>query len=564
MRTMPSRAVVVALACTTLLGCAAPAQPSSPGGGAPAATGSSGLKRITMAILVDPTSARDNRARPFPALMLAGLTLDDENGGRRPMLAEAIPSTEQGTWRLFADGRMETTWRLREGTRWHDGAPLTSSDLLFTATVGADPQLPELYDSAFELVDGVEALDERTVVVTWKRPFIEADTLFSFARMRVTVPLPRHILERPYLESKATLETLPYWTSELISSGPFRLREWVPSNYARLEAFADYAPGRPKIDHIEVRFITDANTLVANVLAGAVDLTAPRALSIEQAASAHELWGAGKLLPSIEGWTMMYPQHHHPNPALIGEAQFRRALVHAVDRQQLADTLGLGYSSVAHSIFAPDQPQYRFVESSIVRYEYDARRTVQILEGMGLNRGADGTMRDRSGERLEPLKIQTTVNDTSQKTAFATADYWQRVGLPAEVTVLSAAAGGRPDRWAYTGFDLVNQGHGPEGITNLLHSSAAPLPERSYMAPAAARNRGSYVNAEYDSIMDRYLATIPLPERMQALAEIIRWQTDLQLVIGFFYSVNGILLSNRLENTHPGTGWNAHEWELRS
>ena len=515
-----------------------------------------------MAILVDPTSVRDNRARPFPALLTAGLTLDDETGARRPMLADAIPSTDNGSWKLFPDGRMETTWRLREGTKWHDGRPLTSDDLLFTATLARDRALPELYDPAFELVEDIQAPDPRTIVVTWKQPFIEADTLFSFARMRVTVPFPRHILERPYLENKANLETLPYWTTDLVSSGPFMVREWVVSNYARLEAFPDYAPGRPKIDQLEVRFITDANTLIANVLAGSADLTAPRALSIEQAVSAKALWPEGKVVPSVEGWTMMYPQHHHPSPAILGEAQFRRALVHAIDRQQLSDELGAGHSSVAHSIIAPDQAEHRFVESSIVKYDYDPRRAVQMLEGMGLTRGTDGFFRDPTGERIT-LKVQTTVNDTSTKTSFATADYWQRIGIGADVMVLSAAAGGRPDRWAYTGFDLVNQGIGTDGITNLLHSSAAPLPERNYQAPAAARNRGSYVNAEYDAIMDRYLTTIPVAERMQPLAQLIRWQTDLQLVIGFFYSVNGILLSDRMVNTHPGTGWNAHEWDVR-
>jgi hypothetical protein len=71
------------------------------------------------------------------------------------------------------------------------------------------------------------------------------------------------------------------------------------------------------------------------------------------------------------------------------------------------------------------------------------------------------------------------------------------------------------------------------------------------------------VNPEYDAIMDRYLTTIPMAERMQHLAQLVRWQTDLQLVIGFFYSVNGILLSDRLVNTHPGTGWNAHQWDVR-
>jgi ABC-type transport system substrate-binding protein len=181
---------------------------------------------------------------------------------------------------------------------------------------------------------------------------------------------------------------------------------------------------------------------------------------------------------------------------------------------------------------------------------------------MGLPRGSDGRFRDSAGEPLT-LKIQTTVNDTNQKTAMATADFWQRVSLAGDIAVISPSmVGVWQDRYSYPAFDLVNQGHGVRGLKSLLHSSAAPLPERNYTAPNAPSNRGSYVNPEYDALLDRYFTTIPRSDRMQALAQVIRWQTELQLVIGFFHSVNAVTITNRFQNAIPGTSWNAHEWDV--
>src|SRR5437667_9965624 len=61
-------------------------------------------------------------------LVNAGLADADASGAAQPTLAEAVPSLENGLWKVFADGRMETSWKLRPGVHWHDGTPLTSAD----------------------------------------------------------------------------------------------------------------------------------------------------------------------------------------------------------------------------------------------------------------------------------------------------------------------------------------------------------------------------------------------------------------------------------------------------
>jgi peptide/nickel transport system substrate-binding protein len=62
-------------------------------------------------------------------LVNIGLTVVDSSNARRPALAEAVPSLENGLWKLLPDGGMEVAWKLRPGTTGHDGTPFTVEDL---------------------------------------------------------------------------------------------------------------------------------------------------------------------------------------------------------------------------------------------------------------------------------------------------------------------------------------------------------------------------------------------------------------------------------------------------
>src|SRR5256714_21632 len=59
------------------------------------------------------------------------LALSDQ-GIFRPQLATALPSVADGTWRLNADGTMDTAWKLRPNVKWQDGVPFTADDMVFT------------------------------------------------------------------------------------------------------------------------------------------------------------------------------------------------------------------------------------------------------------------------------------------------------------------------------------------------------------------------------------------------------------------------------------------------
>ena len=205
--------VALAVMLVVLSGCG----PSGPGESASGATQrAGGAKRITMAFPLE-QDLRHNLGQErqvLRPLVNPGLSVVDGRDVRRPALAEAVPTLENGLWKTFPDGRMETTWTIREGARWHDGAPFTTDDLLFTATVSRDREVAILNDEAWASVEEVTALDERTITIRWREPYTSADSVFSVG---TTLPLPRHKLEAQYLESKADFPRLTFWLYDYVS-----------------------------------------------------------------------------------------------------------------------------------------------------------------------------------------------------------------------------------------------------------------------------------------------------------------------------------------------------------
>src|SRR5436309_1263188 len=82
----------------------------------------------------------DYLRRPFNA----GLVVIDDQRQTRPVLAEQLPQLDTDTWTVTADGRMETTYKLRPGLTWHDDQPLTADDFAFAWRVYRTRSLPFL------------------------------------------------------------------------------------------------------------------------------------------------------------------------------------------------------------------------------------------------------------------------------------------------------------------------------------------------------------------------------------------------------------------------------------
>jgi len=256
---------------------------------------------------------------------------------------------------------------------------------------------------------------------------------------------------------------------------------------------------------------------------------------------------------------MLGPQFINPNPGIIADVRFRRALLHGIDRQELADTLQGGLVGVKHSLLPANDPTYAEAEKRVVGYEFDPRRATQMIEDLGYTRGSDGVFKDASGQTLA-VPMVSSPTQLYVRIGLVVADMWKQIGVEGRPTEIPAAQ--RSDlqlRTTFPGFEIVNQG---SGISTLETVTAAetPLPENGYRG----RNRSRYVNADLETLIARYTVTIPMRERVEILGDIVHHLTDNLVYLHLFYGGAAMAIGNRLVNVNAAQNTsNGYEWDVR-
>ena len=302
-QSVPLRMVALAVLAGIVAAACAPPSPSSrstDAGGAPAQPSGRkkvlnlGLRTIIDGFSISAAATLAGGGLGYVEIHSQAIFTADRTTGRPiPRLLAEQPSLDNGGLRLTDDGRMVATYRLRRDVRWADGAPFTANDLMFTFNLTRDRSLPIVDPGPSELMESASAPDDYTFVLTWREPYYMADAI----GLTPFWPLPAHLLESDYStmvgEQKDVQAFMarPYWTSEYVHIGPFKLVEMVQGVEATFDAVDHYFLGRPKVDRIVVKQFGDPNTLLANILSGNLDLTTDNALPIEQGAQLKESWG---------------------------------------------------------------------------------------------------------------------------------------------------------------------------------------------------------------------------------------------------------------------------------
>jgi len=374
------------------------------------------------------------------------------------------------------------------------------------------------------------------------------------------------LLEDPYAADKSSFMEHPYWTDGYIGAGPFKLKEYVRGSHATFEASADYFLGRPKIDEVEVRFIADSSTMIANLLAGEVAMTLGLSVAPDQAQQVKEQWREGTVItsPYTSSSVATFPQMLIPVLPVIRDVRFRRAMLHAIDRQEMVDTIMLGQGGIAHTVVPGLWREYEGIQDAIVRYEYDPRKAAQLIEELGYRKGGAGIYEDSTGQRLgfEHWGIQE--EQERVRATFIVTDFWKKLGLDVEPNILPAARS--RDRELQAGFPAFMV-RGVPGSYSVLdsfyHSKNIPTAENGFQG----NNRARYANGELDAAIDRFSATIPFQPRVQVLKDVVRHQSEQAVWMGMFYAVYNTMVSNKVSGVTPGSNrakaFNAHLWDVK-
>ena len=486
------------------------------------------------------------------------LVREDARGALVPQLAVEPISTESGTWRIFPDGSMETTWKLRPGIKWHDGTPFTAADLLFSFTVYKDPQVPNVVGQPLALMESATAPDPLTFVVRWSSTYVGAGEAPGL------IPMPRQRLESAYHTDRSAFAAGPWFTTEYVGLGPYRLERWDRGVSMKFSRFGDYYRGLPPIDTVAVRFLSDTGTMVANLLAEAVDVVLPQSVDIAVALDLRRRWaGTGnQVLFELGALRYLEVQHRaeHERPRFSTTSQpVRQALYQALDRNMLADALGEGSEPSADSWFPPNGALRSQVEAWIPRFPFDPARAQQLLVDAGWARGGDGTWQ-RDGERFD-IQISGTQGTSTERELNIIADAWKAIGVEARLYVVpTALVGDREYRSKLPGAGLTSLPH-RRLTTDPFHSRSIASETNRWSGP----NRSGYAKPRVDEVLDRLAVTIDPLERITLHRQLLQEQMGDVALMPLYWIADPVLALRGVkgiqDNSTVESTWNIFQWD---
>jgi peptide/nickel transport system substrate-binding protein len=529
----------------------------------------SGPKAITIVLPIDPTALGGSMqglgaaavpTRYFKEFPNAYLTTLDQQDEPAAWLATAVPSLDDGTWRVLDDGRMEVTWKLRPGIRWQDGVELTADDLQFSWEVAKDPSSGIAPNGTARLVQAVTVLDPYTAVFTWTEP----SSLGALAGAREFDVLPRHLLEDA---DRAKLVDNPYFydPAVFVGSGPYRPLSWERGSSATLEAFDGYFLGRPKIDRVTFAFIPDTRTALANLMAGQVDIMW-RVPSYDGARIVANEWartGEGSVDFQANTARHLLPQlrSDYAAPRDLTDVRVRKALMYGMDRGELAETVAPGAAEVVSSTTYPASALGRSVEARAVRYDYDPARAAAMLAEAGWQKGADG-MLGKAGEGFR-LAYRAGAGNADATLIFPVLEQqYRKLGIE-----LVLDLSGSSDLQAEATFPGVWFTALPDNQTGFLprfNSANVAAPPNRW----SASNRNGYTNPVADDLLNRIDRTLRRDDRIALWAEANRLLVDEVAYIPLYNFPYPYFVRKTVVGAMPGNPINpptyfVHTWDVQ-
>jgi peptide/nickel transport system substrate-binding protein len=459
-------------------------------------------------------------------LVFDRLFVVDEGGTYLPQLAAEVPTVANGG--ISADGRVYTI-RLREGPTWHDGTPVTSADVAYTWRVITDPDLPIPTRTVWRDIVSIETPDDRTAVITF------ADTNVSFlgaASFAGAYLLPSHLLDGTDLANS------PFHRAP-VGSGPFRLAEWQAGSFLRFERHDAYWDGAAHFDSVVIRIVPGSEAQRTVLSRGEADLVLQVALTeLPFLATLPNYRRAS--VPTFANWQLWL---NNEDPALA-DVRVRRALLHAIDRQLIADALLGGLSDPSDAALPPSH----WAHADDVRaYPFDVAEAERLLDEAGWARAGGGAMRAQGGTPLRVEVINIAGQADRLQVVQAIQAMWRSVGVQAEVREIDAASFpptlGAGDYQAAYGFF----GEGQEPVWNLWLGT----------------NWQRYANQEALDLLRRYGVTVDQAERREVAIAFQRLVAeDVPVII---LAPRPLLAAVRsdLQGFAPTTTsslWNVHTW----
>ena len=306
----------------------------------------------SFAVLLSTTSAFAARSDVTIGMQLEPPNLDPTGGAAGAIDEVVYANVFEGLTRFLKDGSvapaLASSWEidsdskryvftLNEGVKFHDGTEMNADDVKFSLERAMAEDSTNAQKQLFANIDNVEVLDATSLAINLKQS--DGNLLFNLAWGDAVI-----VAE----ESVETAATNP------VGTGPFKFSNWVQGDRIELVRNDDYWGTPAKLEKATFKFISEPTAAFAAIMAGDLDAfpayPAPENLPQLDADPRYAV-----VLGSSEGETILSTNNAKPP---FDDVRVRKALAHAINREEIIDGAMFGYGTPIGAHFAPHHPAY--------------------------------------------------------------------------------------------------------------------------------------------------------------------------------------------------------------
>lgn len=458
---------------------------------------------------LDPRVGTDAQSERIDQLLFDSLVHRDEHFNIQPRVAERWEVPDPRTY----------IFHLRRGIHFHDGRPLTARDVKWTLDTIRDGSLITLKTTTYRLIAQVDAPDESTVVLHLSEP--DSTLLYNL--------------------SDGAFGIVPYGSDKRfnrfpVGSGPFRFVSQEPDSQVMVERNDSYWGERAHVERVRFTVVPDETTRALELRKGSADISPSGSLTSDTIGT---LRRDPKLVVEQQPGTVLAYLTFNLRDPILKDVRVRQALAHGIDREVILHYLFGDEGRLAESVLPPQHWAYN---GDVAHYAYDPARANTMLD-------AAGYKRDRDGIRFH-LVMKTSTQESTRLLAAALQQQLREVGIALDIRSFEFATFySHVLKGAFQLYSLrwIGGNEDPDIFYYAFHSSSFP--------PKHA-NRGYYVNAEVDRLIDAGRATVDQQKRKQIYAHVQQILADELPYINLWYFDNVVVHSQRVKNLHLSAAGN--------
>lgn len=369
----------------------------------------------------NPFNTKDNISAQMSEIMYDGLvTTDVVTGKTIPKLAKS-----------FSVNGKEYIVNLRHGLKWSDGKPITADDVVFTWQNIIFDGFGNTSTRDSVMIDGkiptVEKIDDYTVKFVTPEPFA------PFLRMLSSPIAPKHIFQpavnrgREYFDGFLSTNTNP---KEFVTSGAFRLKEYVPAQRVVFERNPNYyeinKDGKklPYLDKLVYLIVGDINNQVLKFEGGELDEISLQGANVARfkEMEKHSDFTVFNIGPDTGTMYLSMNMNNRKNEkgkyyvdqkkqVWFQDKNFRQAVDYAIDRKNMVFNIanGLGYP-----LFTPETLNSIFLNKKLKPYDKNIEKSKELLKKSGFTWDKAGHLIDKFGNHVE-FDLYTNAGNTERE-----------------------------------------------------------------------------------------------------------------------------------------------------